>query len=124
MSAAREELHRLIEELPEDEVPAVLGGLRSRLRTPRNRLWPPAWFGAAPGRTTDTAARSPGTVPRWLRPSLTINAPARRSYRLYQSGDGRAAARPGWSWRGPGQGRVSLARPRVNAPSVIAGASC
>ena len=110
MSADCGELRRLIEELPEDEVPAVLGGLRSRLRTARNRPWPPAWFGAAPGRTTDTAARSPGTAPRWFRPSLTMSAPARRSYRLSQSSDGRAAARPGWSWRGPGQGRVSLAR--------------
>jgi len=58
MSAGREELRHLIAVLPEDEVSAVLGAVRSRLHTGSNRPWPPAWFGAAQGRTMDAAARS------------------------------------------------------------------
>jgi hypothetical protein len=58
MSVQREELLRLVEELPEDEVPAVLDDVRRHLRAVRDRPWPPAWFGAAESRTTDVAARS------------------------------------------------------------------
>lgn len=58
MSAQREELLRLVEELPEDEVPAVLDDVRRHLRAVSNRAWPPAWFGAGQGTTTDVAARS------------------------------------------------------------------
>lgn len=58
MSVQREELLRLVEELPEDEVPAVLDDVRRHLRAVRDRSWPPAWFGAGEGRTTDVAARS------------------------------------------------------------------
>jgi hypothetical protein len=58
MSAQREELLRLVEGLPEDEVPAVLDDVRRHLRTIKSRVWPPAWFGAGEGRTTDVAARS------------------------------------------------------------------
>jgi hypothetical protein len=58
MSVQREELLRLVEELPENEVPAVLDDVRRHLRAVRDRSWPPAWFGAGEGRTTDVAARS------------------------------------------------------------------
>ncbi len=58
MSVQREELIRLVEELPEDEVPIVLDDVRRHLRLVHERPWPPAWFGAAEGRATDTAARS------------------------------------------------------------------
>ena len=58
MSAQREELLRLVEELPVKEVPAVLDAVRRRLRTAGSRAWPPAWFGAAQGRTTDTATQA------------------------------------------------------------------
>jgi hypothetical protein len=58
MSAQREELLRLVEELPEEEVPAVLDDVRRYLRAVQSRAWPPAWFGAGEGRTTDVAARS------------------------------------------------------------------
>jgi hypothetical protein len=58
MSVQREELLRLVEELPEDEVPAVLDDVRRHLRAVQARSWPPAWFGAGEGRTTDVAARS------------------------------------------------------------------
>ena len=58
MSAQREELLRLVEELPEEVVPAVLDDVRRHLRAVKERSWPPAWFGAGKGRTTDVAARS------------------------------------------------------------------
>ncbi len=48
----------MVEELPEDEVPAVLDDVRRHLRAVRNRPWPPPWFGAGKGRTTNVAARS------------------------------------------------------------------
>jgi hypothetical protein len=40
MSAQREELLRLVEELPETEVPAVLDDVRRHLRAVKNRSWP------------------------------------------------------------------------------------
>jgi hypothetical protein len=58
MSAEREELRQLIQDLPEEEVPAVLGALWPRLRAGKNQAWPPAWFGAAQGHTSDAAART------------------------------------------------------------------
>ena len=58
MSVQREELLRLVEELPEEEVPAVLDDVRRHLRAVTDRPWPPAWFGAGEGRTDDVAARS------------------------------------------------------------------
>ena len=58
MSAERDELHRLVEELPEAEVSAAVAELRLRVAAPTGRPWPPAWFGAATGARTDTAANS------------------------------------------------------------------
>ena len=58
MSVQREELLRLVEELPEEEVPAVLDDVRRHLRAVQGPSWPPAWFGAGQGATTDVAARS------------------------------------------------------------------
>lgn len=57
MSPDREELRRLVDDLPEEQVPAVLDDLRRRLRRAPAGHWPPAWFGAARGRRTDTARR-------------------------------------------------------------------
>jgi hypothetical protein len=54
----REELIRLVEELPADQVPIVLDDVRRHLRLAQERSWPPAWFGAAEARATDAAARS------------------------------------------------------------------
>jgi hypothetical protein len=58
MSAEREELRQLIQDPPEEEVPAAFGALWPRLRAGKNRAWPPAWFGAAQGHTSDAAART------------------------------------------------------------------
>ena len=54
----REELLRLVEELPEDEVPIVLDDVRRHLSLVRGRPWPPAWFSSAEAKSADTAARS------------------------------------------------------------------
>ncbi|TQN30373.1 hypothetical protein FHX37_0250 [Haloactinospora alba] len=45
MDAQREELVRLMEELPEEAVPAVLSNVRARLALAGS--WPPPWFGTA-----------------------------------------------------------------------------
>jgi hypothetical protein len=58
MSVQREELLRLVEELPEYEVPAVLDDIRRHLRAVRGEAWPPEWFGAGESQSTDVAARS------------------------------------------------------------------
>jgi hypothetical protein len=58
VSAERDELRRLVEELPEAEVPAAVAELRLRAAPAADRAWPPPWFGAATGRRTDIAERS------------------------------------------------------------------
>jgi hypothetical protein len=45
----RDELLRLIEELPEDRVPAVLDVIRRYVRPEGANRWPPAFFAGAPG---------------------------------------------------------------------------
>jgi hypothetical protein len=52
----REELARLVRQLPDEDVPAVLEQLRSRLRAVPS--WPPAWFGIEPGDGTRVGANS------------------------------------------------------------------
>lgn len=48
VSAHRDELHDLIDELPEDQVAALLADARrrSRPRPAAQRPWPPSWFAA------------------------------------------------------------------------------
>jgi hypothetical protein len=57
MSAERDELERLVRELPDEAVPRALEDMRRHLRSVQDRPWPPAWFGAAPGRRPDTSER-------------------------------------------------------------------
>ena len=47
VSAERDELRRLVEDLPEAEVPAAVAELRLRVALTDGRQWPPSWFGAA-----------------------------------------------------------------------------
>ncbi|GAA1537088.1 hypothetical protein GCM10009788_44670 [Nocardioides humi] len=43
----RNELHELVDALPDDQLPAAGDELRRRLRKPAlDRPWPPEWFGA------------------------------------------------------------------------------
>jgi hypothetical protein len=58
MSVQRDELLRLVGELPEEEVPAVLDDVRRHLHAVKDRPWPPTWFGAGEGHADDVAARS------------------------------------------------------------------
>jgi hypothetical protein len=57
MSAARDELRRLIEQLPEEQVPAVLAEVQRLAGAGQAREWPPPWFGAVTSVRTDTSAR-------------------------------------------------------------------
>jgi len=58
MSTPRDELRDLVEQLPDDQVPAVVAELRSRLAPVRaQRSWPPAWFGIVEGSDGDLSER-------------------------------------------------------------------
>jgi anti-sigma factor RsiW len=46
MSAERDELRRIIEELPDERVPAVLAEAQRQGRRRPAAEWPPAWFGS------------------------------------------------------------------------------
>ena len=58
MSAARDELRELVEQLPDDEVPAVLADVRRHVAQGTGRPWPPAFFGAGRAGRSDVAERS------------------------------------------------------------------
>ena len=52
VSAERDELRRLVEELSEDRVPAVLAEARRQSGSVPTGEWPPPWFGSfASGRS-------------------------------------------------------------------------
>jgi hypothetical protein len=57
MTAQREELQRLVDELPEEQVSVVLADVRRHLAIAPDTAWPLAWFGSATGTRTDTSAR-------------------------------------------------------------------
>jgi anti-sigma factor RsiW len=46
VSAERDELRRLVEELSDDRVPAVLAEARRQRGQAPSGEWPPAWFGS------------------------------------------------------------------------------
>ena len=58
MSAEREELRQLIEQLPDAELPGALADLRRHAAVRRAGAWPPPWFGAAKGKRHDAARRA------------------------------------------------------------------
>jgi hypothetical protein len=58
MTIERDELRRLVEELPDEEVPAALAEVRRRLRPVADRPWPPAFFGTGTSRTPGVARRA------------------------------------------------------------------
>jgi hypothetical protein len=49
VSAERDELLRLVQDLPEDQVPQALAEVRRHLQPVGGRSWPPAFFASAPG---------------------------------------------------------------------------
>jgi hypothetical protein len=60
MSPERKELLRLVEELPDQDVPAVLAEVRRHLEpAPEpSSTWPPTWFGSIEGDGTAVGRRS------------------------------------------------------------------
>jgi hypothetical protein len=59
MSTPREELRELVEQLPDEQVSAVLSDVKARLVPVRQeRSWPPAWFAAAEGSSPDVSERA------------------------------------------------------------------
>lgn len=59
MSADRDELRRLVDDIPDEQVPAALEDVRRHLAaTNGSRPWPPAWFGSGTAARDDVAARS------------------------------------------------------------------
>ena len=59
MSQEREELLRLVEEMPDEDVAAALADVRRRLQpiSPPSSNWPPEWFGIAEGDGTAIGRR-------------------------------------------------------------------
>lgn len=53
MSAERDELRQLIEELPDEQVLTVLADVRRHLAPAPRGSWPPAWLGAGEGERSD-----------------------------------------------------------------------
>ena len=56
MSAEQDELRRLIEELPDERVPAVLVEARRQDRQRTHAEWPPAWFSSFTSGRRDLAS--------------------------------------------------------------------
>jgi hypothetical protein len=53
MSAERDELMRLVEQLPDERVPALLAEVRRQVKLRSAGQWPPAWFGSFESGRTD-----------------------------------------------------------------------
>jgi hypothetical protein len=59
VSTPREELRELVEQLPDEQVRAVLSDVKARLvAVPKERSWPPAWFAVAEGSSPDISERT------------------------------------------------------------------
>jgi hypothetical protein len=59
VSADRDELRRLVDDLPDAQVPAALEDVRRHLAsTDGFGAWPPPWFGSASASRSDVAGRS------------------------------------------------------------------
>ena len=58
MTAERDELRQLVEELPDEQVQPALEDVRRRLTAGEDRACPPKFFGAGTGKRTDTASRA------------------------------------------------------------------
>lgn len=57
MTAARDELHRLVERLPEDQVSAALIEVQRLAGAAESSPWPPAWFGTITAGRADISER-------------------------------------------------------------------
>jgi hypothetical protein len=57
MTAARDELRHLVEQLPDEQVLTVLAEVRRLAEAPPEVEWPPPWFGSITTEQSDTSAR-------------------------------------------------------------------
>lgn len=58
VTIARDELHQLVEQLPDDQVPVALHELRRMASEPEaTEQWPPVWFGSITAGRSDTSER-------------------------------------------------------------------
>jgi hypothetical protein len=57
VTAARDELRRLVDALPEEQIPAALAGVRRLVGRGAESAWPPPWFGAVTSGRSDTSVR-------------------------------------------------------------------
>jgi hypothetical protein len=62
MTALRDELHHLVDGLPEDQVPVALALVRRLAPDETADDWPPPWFGAITSDRDDTAATAKDTL--------------------------------------------------------------
>jgi hypothetical protein len=58
VSAERDELLRLVQNLSEDQAPQALADVRRHIRPAKDRPWPTAFFASAPGDGTRIADRA------------------------------------------------------------------
>ena len=57
VTAARDELRRLVDALPDEQVPAALADMRRLAERGPASAWPPPWFGAVTSGRLDTSVR-------------------------------------------------------------------
>jgi hypothetical protein len=57
MTAARDELRRLVEQLPEEQVLAALAAVQRVVPASQAQVWPPPWFGAITSARSDISER-------------------------------------------------------------------
>jgi len=56
VSAERDELPQLVEDLPDEQLPVALAEVRRYVTQALRSDWPPPWFGAATASRTDSTA--------------------------------------------------------------------
>ena len=57
MTAARDEIRRLVEQLPDEQVLTVLAEVRRLAEEPPEVAWPPPWFSSITTGRSDTSVR-------------------------------------------------------------------
>ncbi|ASR33866.1 hypothetical protein BAY61_01405 [Prauserella marina] len=67
MSADRDELMRLVRELPDEQIPQALSDMRKHLHPVDAHPWPPAFFASAPGDGISIAERADDLLREGLR---------------------------------------------------------
>jgi lysophospholipase L1-like esterase len=57
VTAARDELRPLVEQLPDEQIPAALAEVQRVAASGESAEWPPPWFGAVTSKRSDTSER-------------------------------------------------------------------